>query len=653
MRIIPSLLFILISISTLSQTAYLDSVERVWMEKELNQIVVTGTRTPKLLKDVPVPTRLISESDLRKADATNIQNLLMQELPGVEFSYAMNQQTHLNMAGFGGQGILFLVDGERLAGETMDDIDFSRLTMNNVERIEISKGASSALYGSNAGGGVINIITKEVSLPFIVNLSGRYGRHNAQRYSGTLGTKRQTWQNTLTSMYSQSDSYNVTSADNPSTRIISTIYGDRNLNVRDQFSYRPLPQLKFTARAGYYLRQTSRTSDLTQQYMDMSGGMRGLWDITSKDQLELSYSFDQYDKADKQRLTGLNLRRYSNVQNILRALYCHSFAHGHILTAGADYLHDYLYNENLEGNRCEQDCLDAFMQFDWHLSSRWELLTALRYDYLSQGSASQVTPRVNVRYQVLRNLNLRMGYGMGFRAPSLKERYYSFDMSGIWMVEGNPDLKSELSHNLNASLEYTRRHLCYNLSAYYNHVTNKIASAAPYFKSPSDGLPYLPYANLASYKVYGGEASVQGNWKSGIGCRLAYALTHEEIPQDKDGTTLSSQYLPARTHALNTRVDYDHQFRHNVGLYLALSGRLLSGTENQEYRNYYDVTEGMVKVHYPAYTLWKMQVTLRIGEHVGLHLTADNLLNYKPQYYYLNCPLTDGIDLQVGATIDI
>ena len=93
---------------------------------DLGEVVVTGTRTPKFLKDTPIQTRVINSKDLAKLDATNVQDLLQQELPGVEFSYAMNQQTHLNFSGFGGQGVLFLVDGERLAGETMDDVDSIR-----------------------------------------------------------------------------------------------------------------------------------------------------------------------------------------------------------------------------------------------------------------------------------------------------------------------------------------------------------------------------------------------------------------------------------------------------------------------------------------------------------------------------------------------
>lgn len=162
-----------------AQDATADSTYRQF---NLGEVVVTGTRTPKFLKNTPIQTRVISAKEIARLDATNVQDLLQQELPSVEFSYAMNQQTHLNFSGFGGQGVLFLVDGERLAGETMDDVDFTRLSMDNVERIEIVKGAASALYGSNATGGVINIITKNSQKPLTLNVNARYAKHNEQRY---------------------------------------------------------------------------------------------------------------------------------------------------------------------------------------------------------------------------------------------------------------------------------------------------------------------------------------------------------------------------------------------------------------------------------------------------------------------------------------
>ena len=120
--------------------------------RTLETVVVTATRTPKLLKDVPIVTRVIAEQEIKDLDLTGIQDLLQTELPGIEFTYSMNQQVSLNMQGFGGNSVLFLVDGERLAGETLDNIDYSRLGLEDAGRVEIVKGAASSLYGSNDGG---------------------------------------------------------------------------------------------------------------------------------------------------------------------------------------------------------------------------------------------------------------------------------------------------------------------------------------------------------------------------------------------------------------------------------------------------------------------------------------------------------------------
>lgn len=72
-----------------------------------------------------------------------------------------------------------------------------------------------------------------------------------------------------------------------------------------------------------------------------------------------------------------------------------------------------------------------------------------------------------------------------------------------------------------------------------------------------------------------------------------------------------------------------------------------------EYKNYYDVSAGMVNVSYPAYTVWNLSLVQRFGPAVKVTAALDNLFNYRPQYYYLNCPLTDGIALQVGLSVDV
>ena len=644
------LMAVVACLSSSAQDAYTDTIYRKF---DLDEVVVTGTRTPKFLKDTPIQTRVINAKEIARLDATNVQDLLQQELPGVEFTYAMNQQTHLNFSGFGGQGVLFLVDGERLAGETMDDVDFTRLSMDNVERIEIVKGAASALYGSNATGGVINIITKKSQKPVTLNVNARYAKHNEQRYGGTFGLNGKHWNNMFTVNFNRMDNYDVHSASNPVTRIISTVYGDKTINFKDQLVWSSNKNFHLSGRAGYFFRETVRSADQPERYRDFSGGLGMQWNISEHDDFQASYAFDQYDKSDYQRITKLDIRDYSNVQNSLRLLYNHRFDRGDVLTIGSDFMHDYLYNTNLENETRNQNTWDLFGQYDWRISDQWEAVGAVRYDYFSDGKESHVTPKLNVCYKPIYNLSIRAGYGMGFRAPTLKEKYYNFDMAGIWIVEGNANLKSEVSHNFNLSAEYTKGH--YNLtgSVYYNKVKNKLATSAPYFKTPNDKLPYLPYANLDDYSVCGGEIGAQAKWNNGLGARLTYAYTKEQLAKDKDGHTINNQYIPAREHALNARVDFDKQFSKKYGLNIALQGRVLSGVENVEYKDYYDVSKGTITVEYPAYTIWKLSVVQRVGNAVKVTAALDNVFGYKPKYYYLNSPITDGVNFQIGMSIDI
>ena len=620
---------------------------------EMEQVVVTGTRTPKLLANTPVLTKLITASDIAKADATNLRDLLQQVLPGVEFSYAMNQQVHMNFSGFGGQSMLILVDGERLAGETMDDVDFSRLCMDNVDHIEIVKGAASALYGSNAAGGVINIITKNGIRPFALNLNARLGRHHEQRYGLSWQQGAGRWSNLLTVNRNRSDNYDVHNGDTPVTRVVATIYGDATWNFKEQLSYRPSEKLSLTGRAGYFYRQLVRTSETPERYRDFSGGLRGIWKPDTHNSLDLSYAFDQYDKSDYQRITRLDIRDYSNVQNSLRLLYNHTFGSDDVLSLGADYMHDYLFNTNLEDRTRRQDSFDAFAQYDWNVSRQWEAVGALRYDYFSDGRISRLTPKMSVRYQPVRNLNFRASYGMGFRAPTLKEKYYNFDMAGIWIVEGNPALKPEVSHNFNLSADYTHRHYNFTLAAYYNRIRDKIATGAPFYKNPSDRIPHLPYLNLDDYSVSGGEATAQARWPNGLTARLSYAYTHERLPKDKNSNAVNNQYIPARKHSMTGHIDWDRQFSTAYGLNIGLDGRFLSAVDNQEFVDYYDISKGIRTIHYPAYALFKLSLVQRIGKAVKASVILDNLFNYKPEYYYLNCPLTDGTNLMVGLSVDV
>ncbi|MDE7149790.1 MAG: TonB-dependent receptor, partial [Bacteroidales bacterium] len=127
----------------------------------LGEVVVTGTRTERHLADVPVLTTVIPSREMEKAASVSVLEALEDVVPGIVSSEnAMGN--NLRIKGLNSRYILFLVDGERLVSEGAGgNVNLDQIDVNQIERIEIVQGAASALYGSNAVGAIINLITKE------------------------------------------------------------------------------------------------------------------------------------------------------------------------------------------------------------------------------------------------------------------------------------------------------------------------------------------------------------------------------------------------------------------------------------------------------------------------------------------------------------
>ena len=603
-------------------------------EELLSEVVVTGTRTPKLLKDVPILTRVITADDIQKVNATHIGDLLQEELPGIEFSYSMNQQVSLNMQGFGGNSVLFLIDGERIAGETLDNIDYSRLNLDNVERIEIVKGAVSSLYGSNAVGGVVNLISKAPKKAWTTNLNSFWGAHNEQRYGGSIGVNKGMFNNVFNVQYHETGAIDL-----KNEGAYDKIFGNKSWNFKERLIFTPFKDLKFTGKAGYFFRERDSKPDMKERYRGFNGGLKGNYHFLDNNDVELSYTFDQYDKSDYALATKLDIRDYSNVQHVFHALYNHSF-NKNILTVGADFMHDYLmsYQFTDRGSH-KQNTTDVFGQFDWHVTDQFNVITGLRYDGFSEADVNHVSPSLGLMYKVNNHCTLRGSYAGGFRAPTLKEMYMSFNMANIFMIYGNPDLKPESSHNFSVSAEYLKSNYNVTVNGFYNLVDNRITTA---WNKAMDG---MVYTNMAKLQVAGAEANASARYACGISTRLSYSYTHEHI---KKGQPLLSSTRP---HAITAKLEYDKDWK-NYGFNISLNGRFLSKLTTDEYTssNSYEETE---EVKYPGYTMWKLNLTQRVWKGINVTFIVDNLFNYVPDYYYSNSPSTTGTTISAGLSIDL
>jgi len=600
----------------------------------LEQVVVTGTRTPKLLKDVPIITKVISKEDIVLQAATDIRDLLQTELPGIEFTYAMDQQVSLDMSGFGGSSVLFLVDGERLAGETLDNVDYSRLNMDNVDRVEVVKGAASSLYGSNAVGGVVNLITQEPKDLWNVNLNGRYGSHNNQRYGGSVGFNVAGVTNMFNVQYISSDPIEL-----PNDGDFSSIFGYHTWNLKDQLTYSYKNRFKITAKAGYFFRERESQDLAFDRYRDFSGGLKGECSLSVNDDVILAFNYDQYDKSDYSVPYGMDVRNYSNVQNSLHTVYNHTFNQKHILTVGVDYLHDYLMTYQFEGNGSHyQHTTDGFAQFDWNPLKNVNVIAGLRYDYYSDANMHNVSPKLSAMYK-MKDFSFRASYASGFRAPTLKELYMNFDMANIFMIYGNSDLKAEKSHNVGLSAEYMHKNYNVTVVGFYNYVANRITTV---WNSALNGMKYV---NMSPLQIAGLDVSASANWDFGLCARISYVYTYEHVSA---GEPLLSSTRP---HTAVARLAYGRKWK-NYQFNVALSGRWLSKVTCDQYTSLTNYTE-TDRVTYPGYTIWKLMLNQKICKGLNINLTIDNLFNYIPEYYYSNSPATTGITFSAGVSVDI
>ena len=641
---------------TLSAQNFRDSVE-------LEPVVVTATLSPKALKDAPVVTRLITLHDIKITDATNIQDMLTQEIPGLEFGFAMAQETSLNMSGFGGNAVLFLVDGERMAGETMDNVDYNRMNLDNVGRIEIVKGASSALYGSNAVGGVVNIISRENLEPWTANINSRYNTFGHEwRNGASFSFNTEKWNSQTSFQHTMIDPVDLPKAHSSEEIAIelmkkaqglpydesvlnddsnlSRLYGQKTYNVKERLTWRPSDQLTLTGRGGYFFR-TSERDTYDYHFNGYSAGLKGRYAWNHGRHLELSYAYDQYDKANfLPDGTRTHDHDYSNQQHVAHAIYSHSFGKNSLIL-GADYLHDYLTTYQFIDNASHaQDNIDGYAQFDWNVTSQLNVVGSVRYDYFSASSQKALTGRLALVYK-FPWMTFRANYASGFRAPTLKEMYMHFDMGNMgYMIIGNPDLEPERSNNFNIAVERQNRIRnsgildgVYNftLMGYCNIFDKRITTIDHTY----EGMESALYWNEDGVNVWGIDLSMGHYFDWGLTLKLNYSWMHET------GNVWFSQFNQPRSHSMTWRIGYAHRFSRHYALDAALSGRSLGKPQSGRT----DVDQG--------YTIWKLMLQHHLWHGLHLNTAIDNLLNFKPKAYYYSSPLTTGTSFSIGVSVDL
>lgn len=601
-------------------------------ETALNELVVTGSRYERQLKDVPVITRVISREDIETVNPVDFTTLLEYTLPGIQFYYnTMSQVPEITYQGMDAKAVLFLLDGERISGESGDsNIDYSRFNINDIERIEVVRGAASTLYDSRAIGGVINIITKKSVRPFTASMHTRYAGKKGQSYSASAGVNLHRFSSLTSFGWRKRDSYLVKDEQGKQKEIINpdgsvtksktepvafNIYGYSIMDVSQKLSYNFSDRFTGSARISYYTNKRDKYDNARyyQRYRDLILSGKLKWQFADNQNLDLSYIRDNYIKDNV--YVDDDERVYGNVNSTIRLYYTGMFGK-HTLSGGVDLLREDMKHHFMKDTATVHMNQYSFcLQDDWQLTDKMNVVVGVRGD---KGGSYRLhfTPKVSVLYRPLKTITLRAGYSQGYRIPNLKELYQEFNMGGMGiMMYGNKDLKPEEGTQISASVEYDYKGLNLSVSTYHNRYKNKIS-----YEYISPGKSWnMKYVNALNVKTTGVE--VTANYKLPFGLRFSGGYSYVYDYDERDGYNMSW----VRPHSARLSSVYKHRFGKTTES-VAFNTSWVSSITRYAYSS---SDKTYTKTKYDPRTLCSLNLRSELPRGIAIGLMVDNIFNYR------------------------
>ena len=587
---------------------------------KMDQIVVTGTRTERMLKHSPVTTQVISEEKIKTSGASNLAEVL-NRVTGV--SVANNSRgagaSTVELQGFGSNRVLVLVDGVKMIGRVEGKLDISQIPASQIQQIEIVKGATSTLYGSEAMGGVLNIITKKPGKGFMVNTStqvGSYGKLNANFDFGStfLGLTQQ-----ANVSYRRSDGFDLVDStaiqDGPS---FNKYQG--GLKLKKEFNEKDNLLLTLNY---FQEEQRSLIDSDNENILDNSNfaGRVG-FEMYATEEVKLAFGIEYSNYHHKIIESALRYEnedlKSKNIENLTKAdlLFDWDLETENIsqnINGGYSLEFEDIKTDRLRGNDKKYITLHNFFLQDEIKIGMFNFSPGLRLDAHSE-YGTELSPKLAIMVSPRYNLRLRASYGHGFRAPSFKELYINFNHSQYgYRIDGNPDLMPERSESLNLGAEFwTEKNYHTRINIFFNDITNHITTH-PVDTSDS-GLVSHVYANISGAQTWGME------WDM------------EYYPFDWFETGMGYYYLGSKDEFTNHSLPLNPKHRANFrfAFKLPMDMKLAVTTQYSDKKFYYPKSEdgdysrvwveGFVQIH--------SNLRLKLFDNYSINFGIKNLTDY-------------------------
>ena len=390
---------------------------------ELEKIVITATRTPHLLKNVPVSTTVITEKEIEQTGASTLAEAL-ENVAGMRVTY-LGSTGSLSTAlirGSTADKVLVLIDGRGLNPAASGVVDLGFLPVQDIERIEVVRGPFSSLYGANALAGVINIITKPTPEKGQTQIGLSYGTYETSEYTLTHGGRLDKTGYFLTANLGDSAGDRENSSSNKTHATAKLTYqvdDSSGFSLLAGHSHRDTGVPGPTTFPSLSAQQQDQRNFLDFSYhKDLKGGAR-LLAKTFIEQYDICYKNPEA-WGGPMRDTTKDLASGAQIQ--------YSLPWGrHLPTVGLELKQNRVKATTIDGTSRiggsrKLDTVSLYLQDEMNLSPRLVLVPGLRYDNHS-AYASQSSPRLSLLYFLGQNTRLRTSYGQAFRPPTVNELY--------------------------------------------------------------------------------------------------------------------------------------------------------------------------------------------------------------------------------------
>ncbi len=530
-----------------------------------DEVVVTATRTENDVKKVPASTQVITQEDIKRGGATSVRNALSMYANIFQKSKVRGGGHDIIIRGMETKHSLVMVNGRRISNEADasglgNAMSLDRININDVEKIEIVRGPSSALYGSEAMGGVLNIITKpskEQTLltglehtsedtshwwhadtgrigNFSMTFDARFNKINrsmldtatesdpygtAQTYNASLNyyVNDHSYVNAYMDYYSQ---HLKTDTGTPTMKPITLTTSSGKMSLSGQ------AMLEGTGSKAYKQKnygiswngKTDKNDWQIQAYMSKfnwsttsntkvlgsipPAGMEGMFNFLLQKKNAYDFNHDEHNMWAIEGRDSLRVNDHHRVT--FGAEYVKDKVAGTGLGANGDRV--YSITENGTTKSSSEKTLSSYAAYlqDEIEYGKWFIVPAIRYDHHS-AYGSHTSPKIGVTYNATDHFRIKANYGDGFKAPSVSQLYYDLDMEmgrGNWVhLTGNPNLKPEKSKSWDLGVEAEFGKGYGSLTYFDNDVDNLIASI-PKGKD-SNGHNLHRYENVNKARIKG------------------------------------------------------------------------------------------------------------------------------------------------------